>query len=79
MRAVLVTLLLASVPGQASENPEARAIYEKGLSSWMTRTREGLSESLVLFREAAAVDPRFAEAHAGIADASSCRKRENPR
>jgi tetratricopeptide (TPR) repeat protein len=66
---MLLALLLAGVPAQA-DNPESRALYERALSSWMTRTREGLSESRVLFQEAAALDPSFAEAHAGVADAS---------
>ncbi len=52
------------------ENPEARALYEKALASFQTRTREGLTESRVVFQEAAAIDPGFAEAHAGVADAS---------
>jgi tetratricopeptide (TPR) repeat protein len=66
VQSVLLSVLFAV----ATENPEARALYEKALSSWMTRTKEGLSESRVLFQEAAEVDPEFAEAHAGIADAS---------
>lgn len=52
------------------DNPEARALYEKALESWKTRTREGLSEARIVFQEAAALDPGFAEAHAGAADAS---------
>jgi tetratricopeptide (TPR) repeat protein len=67
--AFLLVLLAAPVPG--AENPEARALYEKALSSFATRTREGLTESRALFQEAAAADPGFAEAHAGVAD-SSC-------
>ncbi len=70
MRVLFFALLLATMPGEGSENPEARALYEQALSSWMTRTREGLSESRLLFQEAATVDPQFAEAHAGYADAS---------
>ena len=29
--------LLAGLPVEGSENPEARALYEKALSSWKTR------------------------------------------
>ena len=70
MRKLLLVLLLAGLPVEAWENPEARALYEKALSSFQTRTREGLSESRLLFQEAVALDPGFAEAHAGVADAS---------
>ena len=70
MRKLLLVLLLAGLPVEAWENPEARALYEKALSSFQTRTREGLSESRLLFQEAVALDPRLAEAHAGVADAS---------
>ena len=70
MRNLLLALLLAGVPVEGSENQEARALYEKAVASFQTRTREGLTESRLLFQEAAALDPRFAEAHAGVADAS---------
>ncbi len=70
MRKLLFLLLFAGLPVEASENPEARTLYEKAYASFQTRTREGLSESRVLFQEAVALDPRFAEAHAGVADAS---------
>ena len=33
----LVLLLLGALPVEGSENPEARALYEKALSSWKTR------------------------------------------
>jgi tetratricopeptide (TPR) repeat protein len=70
MSGILLALLLAGASVESTENPQARALYEQALSSWSTRTKEGLSESKVLFQEAAEVDPEFAEAHAGIADAS---------
>jgi tetratricopeptide (TPR) repeat protein len=70
MRKLLLVLLLAGFPVQGSENPEARSLYEKGLASFQTRTREGLVESRLLFQEAVALDPGFADAHAGVADAS---------
>jgi tetratricopeptide (TPR) repeat protein len=67
---LLLALLLAGIPLERPENSEARALYEKALASFQTRTREGLSESRLLFQEAAGFDPGFAEAHAGVADAS---------
>ncbi|MGH9323322.1 MAG: TPR end-of-group domain-containing protein [Vicinamibacteria bacterium] len=63
MKTLLLGLLLSS------EVPEARALYDEALLAWKTRTRDGLSESLDLFRKAAAIDPEFAEAQAGVADA----------
>jgi tetratricopeptide (TPR) repeat protein len=70
MGALSLVLLLSGIPAEGSENPEARALYEQALASFQTRTREGLSEGRLLFQEAASLDPGFAEAHAGIADAS---------
>jgi len=70
MRTILLALLLGGFRVEGAENPEARALYEKALASFQTRTHEGLSESRLLFQEAAALDPGFAEAHAGVADAS---------
>jgi tetratricopeptide (TPR) repeat protein len=67
---VLLALLLTGFTVEGSENPEARALYDQGLAAWKTRTREGLVEGRLLFQEAVALDPRFAEAHAGVADAS---------
>ncbi len=70
MKNVLLAFLFAAVPLEGLDDPVARSLYEKALASWMTRTREGLTESRTLFQEAAALDPGFAEAHAGVADAS---------
>jgi len=70
LKNLLLALLLAGIPLEPPENPEARALYEDALASFQTRTREGLTESRVLFQEAVTLDPRFAEAHAGVADAS---------
>jgi tetratricopeptide (TPR) repeat protein len=53
-----------------AENPQARAFYEKGLAAFESRTREGLLQARDLFHEAAEIDPLFADAHAGFADAS---------
>jgi tetratricopeptide (TPR) repeat protein len=71
--ASLIALLALLTAGPGAGNtaiPEARELYEKALSSMETRTRDGLTEARLLFREALALDPDFAEAHAGAADAS---------
>jgi tetratricopeptide (TPR) repeat protein len=65
MRFVLGILLLAG-----GEDAQARALYEKALAAFETRTREGLFQARDLFQEAAGIDPVFADAHAGFADAS---------
>jgi serine/threonine-protein kinase len=69
MRILLAVVLLAA-PAHAEELPEARALYERAMASFQTRTEDGLRESLRLFDEAAALDPEYASAHAGVADAS---------
>src|SRR5512145_3022879 len=65
-----LVLLLAGAPSDGADNPEARALYERALTALETRTREGLSEARLLFEQATSLDPPFAEAHAGAADAS---------
>jgi TolB-like protein/Tfp pilus assembly protein PilF len=51
--------------------PEAHALYLRGRHAWFTRTREGLHRALELFQDAVRLDPRYARAYAGIADAYS--------
>jgi tetratricopeptide (TPR) repeat protein len=65
-----LVLLLAGALSEGADNPEARAVYERALTALETRTREGLSEARLLFEQATALDPSFAEARAGAADAS---------
>jgi tetratricopeptide (TPR) repeat protein len=70
MRKAVLALLLAGPSIEANEKQEARALYDRGLESWTSRTRVGLSEARLLFQEAASLDPEFALARAGEADAS---------
>src|SRR5574342_759891 len=70
MIGLLLLFVLGIHPVEGTENPEAQALYEKALASFQTRTRDGLTESRALFQEAVALDPGFAAAHAGVADAS---------
>jgi tetratricopeptide (TPR) repeat protein len=65
MRILLGLLLLAG-----GQDAQARALYEKALTAFETRTREGLSSARSLFQRASEIDPHFADAHAGLADAT---------
>ncbi len=53
----------------AAYNAEAYRLYLRGRAVWTTRTEAGIRRGLELFREAAALDPNFALAYAGMADA----------
>jgi serine/threonine-protein kinase len=50
-----------------TENPEAYASYLRGRAAWAGRNPVGARTALQLFQQAAALDPGFAHAHAGIA------------
>jgi tetratricopeptide (TPR) repeat protein len=50
-------------------DPAAYVAYLKGRHAWFSRTVRGLKESLETFRECVRLDPRYARAHAAIADA----------
>jgi serine/threonine-protein kinase len=52
-----------------TENPEAHRLYLKGRYLWNKRTREAIERSIELYQEAIAMDPKFATAYTGIADA----------
>jgi len=47
---------------------EAYDDYLKGLYQWNNRSKAGLTEAIHYFRRAAAEDPRYARAYAGLAD-----------
>src|SRR6185295_17158870 len=51
-----------------TDNVEAYQLYLKGRYFWNKRTEEGLNKSLEYFAQAIAKDPKFALAHAGLAD-----------
>jgi serine/threonine protein kinase len=51
-----------------TENSEAYQLYLQGRFQWNKRTLEGMQLSIDLFQQALARDPRFALAHAGLAD-----------
>jgi tetratricopeptide (TPR) repeat protein len=52
-------------------NPEAHEAYLKGRYHWNKRSREGVYKSLEYFQRAIEIDPTYALAHSGMADAYS--------
>ena len=54
-----------------TENTDAYQLYLKGRYFWNKRTLEGFRRSIECFDEALHLDPNFALAHAGLADAYS--------
>jgi serine/threonine protein kinase/tetratricopeptide (TPR) repeat protein len=53
----------------ATHNSEAYELYLKGRYNWNLRTVDNLKQSVELFQRAIQVDPNFALAYAGLADA----------
>ena len=51
-----------------TDNPKAYQAYLKGRYYWSQLTEEGLAKALLSFSEALALDPKFAQAQAGLAD-----------
>lgn len=51
-----------------TESNEAYQAYLRGRFHWGQRTREGFTKAQELFEQAVALDPKFAVAHAGLAD-----------
>jgi TolB-like protein/tetratricopeptide (TPR) repeat protein len=52
-----------------TENAEAYQCYLKGRHHWNKRTAEGLKKSIKLFEQAIDIDPTYALAYTGVADA----------
>jgi TolB-like protein/Tfp pilus assembly protein PilF len=50
-------------------NPKAHELYLRGRFFWNRRTRDDLEKAAEYFREAAALDPSYPLAYAGLADA----------
>jgi DNA-binding winged helix-turn-helix (wHTH) protein len=50
-------------------NQDAYRLYLEGRYSWGQRSESGLRAAVAKFRQASALDPAFAAAHSGIADA----------
>jgi len=52
-----------------TENMEAYTLYLKGRFLWSKRSKEGVLGALKLFQEAIKIDPNYAKAYSGLADA----------
>jgi serine/threonine-protein kinase len=68
LRATSFADLAEPVPRRYTENVKAYGLYLKGRYAWNKRTYEGASEAIGLFEQAAALDPGYAPAYAGLAD-----------
>lgn len=62
---------LTSVPAPATTNPAAYKLYLEGRFYWNKRTPQGIQKARDLFERAIAMDPQFALAYSGLADASN--------
>ncbi|MCA1816102.1 MAG: tetratricopeptide repeat protein, partial [Acidobacteria bacterium] len=59
----------AQVEKTGTANPEAYQLYLKGRFYWNKRTEEDLKKGIDFFQQATALDPDYALAYAGLADA----------
>ena len=50
-------------------SPAAYELYLRGRERWVERSASAMDEAIHLFKQALALDPRFALAHAGLVDA----------
>ena len=62
---------LTRVPAAATMNPEAYKLYLEGRFYWNKRNPQALTRASELFQRALAVDPKFALAYTGLADATN--------
>ncbi len=69
LRPTLVGTAAQPVPRRYTENVEAYSLYLKGRFHWNRRSREGLTVAIEHFDRALALDPAYALAHSGLADA----------
>lgn len=63
----------ASTRATKQVNPEAYRLVLEGRHFWLLRTGDGFARAEAAFNQALALDPAFAEAHAGLADVWSVR------
>ena len=53
---------------ERQEDAQARQAYLAGRFYWNQRTPEGFKKAIALFRQALAIDPKYADAYAGLAE-----------
>src|SRR5438105_1285376 len=58
-----------AIAARPTENTEAHQLYLKGRFFWNKRTGNDLQKSIDYFQQAIAIDPNYALAYAGVADA----------
>ena len=56
-------------PASGTTNPQARELYTQGREYWSRRSADAIQRSIDLFQQAIAIDPNYAAAYAGLADA----------
>jgi eukaryotic-like serine/threonine-protein kinase len=61
---------LTSVPAAATMNPDAYKLYLEGRFYWSKRNPQAMARARELFQRAIAIDPKFARAYSGFADAT---------
>jgi TolB-like protein len=69
LKTVLTSEERERIEKSQTKNPEAYNLYLQGRFHWQKRTEEGLKKSVEYFEKALAVDPDYALAYAGLADA----------
>jgi len=69
IRMTLTPVDQARLAKRSTESSEAMKAYLQGRANWLRGDQAGNSNSIVLFQQAIALDPNFALAYAGLADA----------
>lgn len=69
LQLVLTPKEIESIEEEPTKYTDAYKLYVKGRFYWNKRTEEGIRESIKLFNEATELDPDYALAFAGLADA----------
>lgn len=59
----------SAISAATTSNPKAYEAYLKGRFVWLQRTTDGFRQAKEYFDQAIALDPNYAEAYAGLADA----------
>jgi TolB-like protein/Tfp pilus assembly protein PilF len=71
LRSKLSGLEKQQITKQGTQNPEAYALYLKGLYNWNQMTAPGFNSAVSYFNQAIAKDPGYALAYSGLGDAYS--------